>query len=83
MREYRADYNNRPSNSISFMSAVASTSRRLHFELVRILFLQDHRTRFSAVSGVEHARHNQHQFRSRRADFYSKLKPDTQVCDLG
>jgi hypothetical protein len=26
-RQYRADYNNRPSNAISFMSAIASTSR--------------------------------------------------------
>ncbi len=41
IREYRADYNNRPSNSISFMPAVvhvASTSGCLHCELVRILF---------------------------------------------
>jgi hypothetical protein len=27
IRQYRADYNNRPSNAISFMSAIASTSR--------------------------------------------------------
>ena len=52
MREYRADYNNRPSNSISFMSAVASTSRRLHFELVRILFLQTHGKTLFADSGI-------------------------------
>ena len=42
IRDYRADYNNRPSNSISFMPAVASTSSRLHCELVRIIFLQAH-----------------------------------------
>ena len=43
IREYRADYNNRPSNPISFMPAVASTSGHIHCELVRILFLQAHR----------------------------------------
>ncbi len=37
IRGYRADYNNRPSNAISLMPAVASTSGRLHRELVRIL----------------------------------------------
>ena len=42
IRQYRADYTNRPSNSISFMPAIASTSGRLHSELVRLLFLQDH-----------------------------------------
>ena len=38
IRDYRADYNNRPSNSTSFMPADASTSGRLHCEFVRILF---------------------------------------------
>ncbi len=37
IREYRADYNNRPSNSISFLPAVATDSGRLHC-LARILF---------------------------------------------
>ena len=32
IRVYRADYNNRPSNAISFMPAVAITSDRLHCE---------------------------------------------------
>ena len=32
IRQYRADYNNRPSNPISFMPAIASTSGRLHSE---------------------------------------------------
>ena len=41
IRDYRADYNNRPSNAVAFMPAVASTSYRLHCELVRILFLTD------------------------------------------
>jgi hypothetical protein len=44
IRQYRADYNNRPFNAISFMPAIASTSgrfvARLHCEFVRFLFLQ-------------------------------------------
>ncbi len=43
IRQYRADYNNRPSNAISCMPAIASTSGRLHSEFVRLLFLQAHR----------------------------------------
>jgi hypothetical protein len=43
IRQYLADYNNRPSNAISFMPAIASTSGRLHIEFVRLLFLQAHR----------------------------------------
>ena len=55
IRQYRSDYNNRPSNSISFMPAIISTSGRLHSELVRLLFLQAHREtdRFFAASGVQ------------------------------
>jgi hypothetical protein len=75
-REYRADYKNRPSNSISFITAVATTSDRLHSELVQILFLQAHletdRSAFSAASGVEQAQH-----KSRRTALYSQLKSDT------
>ncbi len=50
----RAHYNNRPSNAISFkLSAIASTSGRLHCEFVCLLFLQAHREtdRFFASSG--------------------------------
>jgi hypothetical protein len=43
IRQYRADYHNRPSNAISFMLAISSTSGRLHSEFVRLLFLQAHR----------------------------------------
>ncbi len=43
IRKYRADYNNNPPNSISFMSVIASTSGRLHSEFVCLLFLQAHR----------------------------------------
>ncbi len=38
--QYRADYNNRPSNVISFVPAIASTSGRLHSEFVLLLFFK-------------------------------------------
>ena len=55
IRKYRADYNNNPPNTVSFMSAIASTSGRLHSEFVRLLFLQAHRETdsFFATSGVQ------------------------------
>ena len=40
IRQYRADYNNRPSNTISFIPAIGSTSGLLHCEFVLLLFLQ-------------------------------------------
>ena len=55
IRDYRADYNNRPSNVIPFIPPVPNISGRLHCELVRILFLQVHRKtdRFFSASGVQ------------------------------
>ena len=55
IRQYRSDYNNRPSNAISFMPAIASTSGRIHSEFVRLLFFQAHREtdRVFAASGVQ------------------------------
>jgi hypothetical protein len=55
IRKYRADYNNNPPSVVSFMSAIASTSGRLHSEFVRLLFLQAHREtdRFFTTSGVQ------------------------------
>jgi hypothetical protein len=57
IRKYRADYNNRPPSAVSFISAIASTSGRLHREFVRLLFLQTHRETdgFFADSGVQSA----------------------------
>ena len=54
IRQYHTDYNNRPSNPISFMPAITSTSGCLHGELVRLFLLQTHREtdRFFAASGV-------------------------------
>ncbi len=73
IRQYRADYNNRPSNAISFMPAIASSSGRLHGELVRLLFLQAHREtdHFFAASGVLLAQSDRDQFHYRRAAFSS------------
>ena len=41
IRKYRADYNNNPPNTVSFMPAIASTSGRLHSEFVRLLFFKN------------------------------------------
>jgi hypothetical protein len=55
VRKYRSDYNNSPPNDTSFMTCITSTSGSLHSEIVRLLFLQNHREtdRFFAVSGVQ------------------------------
>ena len=76
IRKYRADYNNRPPNAISFMPAIASTSGRLHSEFVRLLFLQAHREtdRFFAASGVQLAQSDRGQFHYKRAAFLTQLK---------
>ncbi len=76
IRNYRADYNNNPPNSISFMPAIASTSGRLHSELVHLLFLQAHREtdRFFAASGVQLAQSDRGQFHYKRTAFSSQLK---------
>ena len=58
------------------MSAIASTSGRLHSEFVRLLFLQAHREtdRFFSASGVQSAQSDRVQFHFRRADFLQQLK---------
>jgi hypothetical protein len=38
IRAYHTDYNNRPSNSISFIPDIVSTSGRVHSEFVCLLF---------------------------------------------
>ena len=54
IRKYRADYNNNPPKTISFVTDIPSTSGRLHSEFVCLLFLQAHREtdRFFTPSGV-------------------------------
>ncbi len=58
------------------MSAIASTSVRLHREFVRLSFLQTHREtdRFFAVSGVQSAQSDRVQFHFHRATFSHHLK---------
>jgi hypothetical protein len=55
IRKYHTDYNNTPPSVVSFMSSIASTSGRLHSELIRLLFLQDHleTDHFFSTSGVQ------------------------------
>jgi hypothetical protein len=77
-RQYHTDsgYNNRPSNVISFMPVIASSSGCLHSELVCLLFLQDHREtdRFFEASGVQFAQSDRDQFHYLRAEFSSQIK---------
>jgi hypothetical protein len=75
IRKYRADYNNRPPSAVSFMTAMASISGRLHSEFVRLLFLQAHREtdRFFAASGVKSAQSTS-VFHFRRAVCLQQLK---------
>jgi hypothetical protein len=76
IRKYRADYNDRPPSTVSFIPTIASTSGRIHSEFVRLLFLQSHREtdRFFAASGVQLAQTHRGMFHFRRAAFSSSLK---------
>jgi hypothetical protein len=58
------------------MSAMTSTSGRLHSEFVRLLFLQAHweTDRFFATSGFQSAQSTSGQFHFRRAAFAQQLK---------
>jgi hypothetical protein len=58
------------------MSAIVSTSGRLHSVFVRVLFLQVHREtdRFFAASGVLLAQSTSGQFHLPRADFARQIK---------
>jgi hypothetical protein len=76
--KYRADYNNNPPRTVSFMPAIASTSGRLHSEFIRLLFLQAHWEidRFFAASGVQLAQSTSGLFHFRRAAFSAHLKAE-------
>jgi hypothetical protein len=75
IRKNRADYNNNPPNSISFIPAIASTSGRLHSEFVRLLFLQVHReTDHFTVSGVQLAQPTSGQFHYHHMTFSDHLR---------
>jgi len=73
----RSDYNNNPPHAISFMSGIASTSGRLHCDLIRLLFLQAYRETdcFFAASGVQLAQSTSGGFfHFRRTVFFSQHK---------
>src|SRR6056300_162548 len=71
--KHQAAYSN--NNSTSFMPGVASTSGRLHCELLRLLLIQAHREteKYCRLFGVP-AQTNQDSFRYKRAAFYSAIK---------
>jgi len=76
IRKYRADYNNNPPSVVSFMTAIVSTSGRLHSEFIRLLFLQTHREtdRLFAASGVQLPQFDRGFFHYRRTVFSSMIK---------
>jgi hypothetical protein len=76
IRKYRADYNNNPPHTVSFMSTIASTSGRLHSKFIRLLFLQTHREtdRFFGASGVQLVQPDRGLFHYCRAAFSGTLK---------
>ena len=76
IRKYRADYNNNPPSSVAFMPTIASTSGRLHSEIVSLLFLQTHREtdRFFTTSGVQITESTSGQFHYKHVTFSSYLK---------
>jgi len=76
IRRYRTDYNNRPSNVISFVLGIVSTSGSLRSEFVRLLFLQTHRKtdHFFPASGVQLAQSDRDQFHHRHVLFSSQIK---------
>jgi hypothetical protein len=76
IRKYHVDYNNNPPSVVSFMTAIASTSGRLHIEFIRLLFLQAHREtdRFFVPSGVQLVQTTCGLFHYLRTAFSSMLK---------
>ena len=74
--KYHTDYNNNPPISVGFMSAIPSTSGRLHSEFIRLLFLQTHREtdRFFTTSGVQPVPWNRGTFHFERATFLGQFK---------
>ena len=64
---------------LDFLPAIASTSRRIHSELLRLLFLHAHRemTRFFEIFDDGHAQPYTPRFTYRRAAFFNTLKSKT------
>ena len=64
---------------LDFLPAIASTSGRIHSELLRLLFLHAHRetTRFFEIFDDGHAQPYTSRFIYRRAAFFNTLKSKT------
>ena len=64
---------------LDFLPAIASTSGRIHSELLRLLFLHAHRetTRFFEIFDDGHAQPYTSRFTYRRAAFFNTLKSKT------
>jgi len=76
--KYREHYRDHRRH-LDFMPAIASTSGRIHCELLRLLFLHAHRetTRFFEIWDEGHAQPNTLRFTYRRAAFFNTLKSKT------
>ncbi len=70
------DYNFNPPRDVGFMTAIPSTSGRLHDEFIRILFLQTHweTDRFFSTSGVMSSQSDRGFFHYFHVAFTSMLK---------
>jgi hypothetical protein len=64
IRKYHDDYNHNPPTTTAFMTAIVSTSGRIHIDFIRILFLQAHREtdRVFGTTGVQSAQSNMGSF---------------------
>ena len=69
----------RPSAQLDLIPAIASTSGRIHCELLRLLFLHAHRetTPFFEIFDDGHAQPHTSRFTYRRAAFFNTLKSKT------
>ncbi len=76
IRKCLTDYNTNPPNTVSFVSAIDSTSGRLHSQFVRLLFLQTHRETdlFFEASGVHLAQSDRGQFHFHRTVFAQQVQ---------
>ena len=79
-KKYRQLANFSPASlKMDFVPAIASTSGRIHSELLRLLFLHAHRetTRFFEIFDDKHAQPHTSRFTYRRAAFFNTLKSKT------
>ena len=69
---YRQQYAD--NQNISFLTAIVSTSTRMHGEFLRLLFLQAHREAHFKAAGMSLQTNNSEALRFKRAAFYNGLK---------